>query len=51
VDRSFELELRAEVRARDAKALCIVTELGRVGRGMEAQVLLLDSSLMQDNQE
>jgi hypothetical protein len=51
VVRSLELEFRAEVRAREAKALCIVTELRCVGGGNEAQTMLLDSSSMQGNRE
>lgn len=49
--RSLELEFRAEVRAREAKALCIVTELICVGGSIEAQTMLLDSSSMQGNRE
>lgn len=49
--RSLEVEFRAEVRAREAKALCIVTELKCVGGGSEAQTMLLDSSSMQGNRE
>lgn len=39
--RSLEVEFRAEVRAREAKALCIVMELKCVGGGGEAQTILL----------
>ena len=51
MERSLELELKAEVRAREAKALCIVMGLGCVGRGSDVQTMLLDSSSMQDNHE
>lgn len=51
MERSFELEFRAEARAREAKALCIVTELRCEDSGNEAQTMLLDSSSMQDNGE
>ena len=41
--------MRAEVRARDAKALCIVKELRCVDRGTGAQAVLLDSSAVQNS--
>lgn len=40
--------MRAEVRARDAKALCIVKELGCVDQGADDQAVLLDSSAVQN---
>lgn len=46
----LELDFKAEVRARAVKALCIVQGLG-VCAERESQVLLLDSGLMQDDEE